>query len=174
MKVMEFQRTVELVLIQEDESGDQRVLMSERGPGKHGADKTALPGGHWNYLEEAGRWEMNCETAEREAREELGGELAEIVRAAFEAGTVTIAAGVDDFRDEAGILYNHTALKIMIPPGINPDPHAPDANEHMNLGWRSVQALGTIAVEQFYPPHYQAIAALMAGDHRYAHVEGLQ
>lgn len=174
MKPIEFQRTVELVLIQEDELGNQRVLMSERGPGKHGAGKTALPGGHWNYLEEFGRWEMVNETAEREAREELGGEIAEIVRAAFESGAVTIAAGVDDLREEAGILYNHTAIKVMMPEGIDPDPDAPDAGEHVNLGWRSARSLGAIAVEQFYPPHRQAIAALIAGDHRYARVYGLQ
>lgn len=166
-------RTVELVFVREDGAGNKAVLASERGIGKHGQDKTALPGGHCNaWVEELGRPETRGETAEREAREELGEEFAALVRAALAAGRVAVVASVDDVRKTD--FYDHLALVFTVPYGIGPDPSAPDAREHTNLRWRPVEELAAASAAQLYPPHFQQVCAFLAGDHRYAQVESLQ
>lgn len=168
---MELRRSVEAILVR-GEGESQQLLMSKRGPAKHGAGTVALMGGH---IEEAnGRSETLREAVCREVDEELGRELAEAVRAAFQLGKATIAAVVDDLRQE-GVYYLHTAFMIPIPHSIEPDPDAIDSAEHVDLHWYTRSDVNELLQGgKIYPPHVAQIQAYLVGGGRYAEVNNLQ
>lgn len=167
----EFKRSVELVLVRESAEGKQ-VLMSQRGPKKHGAGTFALPGGHIERLDAEDRMETLGEAAYRETTLELGAPLAEAVAKAFKLGIVAVVAVVDDLRQHDQ--YLHTALAIQVPDGLTPDPDAPEAWEHTDLRWRSMQEVSDLsASNKIYPPHIEQVKAFLADEARYAETTGL-
>lgn len=169
---MELKRSIELFIIKDG----THLLMSKRGPMKHGAGKFAVPGGHIDWNTQLDRWETYAECAVREATEELGAQLGEAVAIAFQTDKVSVGAVVDDVRPSASppVHYLHIALIIDIPGDIEPDYAALDAHEHVDLGWHLIQEVGTLTKSQLYPPHFQQICAFLNGDHRYGQVESLQ
>ena len=163
--MLELKRSVELVLVCETAEGKQ-ILMSQRGPKKHGAGAYALPGGHIERLDTEDRMETVGEAACREAMLELGAPLAEVVAKAFTLGKVAVIAVVDDLRQD--VQYLHTTLAIQAPSGLAPDPEAPEAWEHTDFRWRSMDELSELTMSsKIYPPHAAQVEAFLAGEARY-------
>jgi len=171
MKQKELRRSVELVFARTNQAGYREILMGKRAAGKHGAGKTAVPGGHCEWLKEAGRWETRQEAAIRETEEEVGLEFADAVRQAFGSGNVTVVSVVDDIREST--LYDHLILLFQVGQGIEPDPNAANADEHTDLRWRSVCEITDIG-EQLYISQRRQLYSFLTGDHRYVQIEDLE
>ncbi len=170
---VELKRSVELFLIRES-GGERQILMSQRGPQKHGAGTFAVPGGHMERLGSNDRWETLSEAARREARLELGDALADVVDDAFRRRQVRVMSVVDDLRQK--VQYVHTAFAIQVPDNIDPNPNAAEGWEHSNLRWRSVQEVAELsAADKIYPPHADHVKAFLTQETGgYAEVTGIQ
>lgn len=171
MKQKELKRSVELIFARTNPGGYREILMGERGASKHGAGKIAVPGGHCEWLKEAGRWETRQEAAIRETEEEIGSEFAGVVRQAFSTGSVTVVSVVDDIREST--LYDHLVLLFSVGQGIEPDPNATNADEHTDLQWRSVHGITDIG-ERLYLSQRRQLYSFLIGDHRYVQIDDLQ
>lgn len=130
---------------------DGKILLSRRGPDRHGAGQWALVGGHV----ETG--ELCCDALLRELREELGDEFANALdTAAFE-----LVSFVDDRRPaaEPPVHYVHASFVVEVPVGVEPVNAEPTLCAE--LAWFPATALPPDS--QLYPPHIMPLRNYLTG-----------
>jgi len=130
---------------------DGKILLSRRGPDRHGAGTWALVGGHVE------NGELACDALLRELREELGDAFAD----ALDPAGFELASFVDDRRPSAEppVLYVHASFVVEVPPDAEPVNAEPSLCAE--LSWFSTLALP--AEHQLYAPHRAPLENYLTG-----------